>query len=355
MSNTPQSYADVLVVGQQLVLPSQYCAASGAAALGGISLLAGPVFCGTPTPPQFSVGAPMSVLNIVPSASVPAANALTISSDGLGALPYPTQGIIANAGIGHALLATLESGIAISPPSVMILTPTFSLITNEIHVGTKTQNGASVQNGTYSQNGASTKVGAKADTGVRCEASKASQLTDLFVAGPCTAQDFYCLTGTLKQALQIARIALAKAGKGFDIPHPTKEEHRLRYICLEGPEVGAYIRGTLKDSDTIELPDYWRKLCIPESITVNLTPIGRYQELYVEEIIEWGTKVKIRNASGSSIHCHYTVFAERVLHDKLQVEYKGLTPADYPGDNSEYALAGWDYARPNEGFKTSSL
>ena len=29
--------------------------------------------------------------------------------------------------------------------------------------------------------------------------------------------------------------------KGFDIKHPTKENHRLRYVCLEGPEGGVYL------------------------------------------------------------------------------------------------------------------
>lgn len=160
--------------------------------------------------------------------------------------------------------------------------------------------------------------------------------------------DVVSSAATLNQTFAIATKALALAGKGFDIPHPTKDDHRLRYICLEGPEVGAYLRGTLKDSDTIELPDYWKELVYEDSITVNLTPIGRFQELFVEEHVEWGTRIKVRSASGSSVHCHYTVFGERKTEDKLQVEYKGLTPGDYPGDNSEYALAGWDYARPGE-------
>ncbi len=145
------------------------------------------------------------------------------------------------------------------------------------------------------------------------------------------------------------------AGKGFDIPHPTKEKHRLRYICLEGPEVGAYIRGTLKNLDTIDLPEYWRKLCKPETITVNLTPVGHHQELYVEENIQWGTKIKVKNNSGTPIHCHYTVFAERVTQDQLKVEYEGLTPYDYPGDNTEYALGGWDYARHKGEYKPPGL
>jgi len=136
---------------------------------------------------------------------------------------------------------------------------------------------------------------------------------------------------------------LEVAGKGFDITHPTKPGHRLRYICLEGPEIGTYLRGTLKDENVIELPDYWTEDFIyPESITVNLTPIGSYQQLYVKNII--GRKVTIENnIYNGEINCHYTIFAERKTKDRLQPEYEGNTPLDYPGDNSEYSLAGWDY------------
>ena len=183
------------------------------------------------------------------------------------------------------------------------------------------------------------------DTNLALEVGNAPSVNATLQVGT----DVVSSAGTLNVTTAIAKAAMKKAGKGFDIPHPTKDEHRLRYICLEGPEVGAYIRGTLKDSDTIELPDYWKELVYEDSITVNLTPIGRFQELFVEEHVEWGTRIKVRSASGSSVHCHYTVFGERKTEDKLQVEYKGLTPGDYPGDNSEYALAGWDYARPGEG------
>lgn len=174
--------------------------------------------------------------------------------------------------------------------------------------------------------------------------------------GQVSARDFITGTATLLETFAIAKKALALAGKGFDIPHPTKNNHRLRYICLEGPEVGAYIRGTLKGSDVIQLPEYWKKLCKPETITVNLTPVNYHQELYVEEIIQnEGTEIKIKSNSGKPIYCHYTVFAERVTNDQLKVEYEGLTPYDYPGDNSEYALGGWDYARHKGEHKSSNL
>ncbi len=326
---------DSLSLGVQAITPVEAVNPIGSNLFGGggVGLLAGPIFMGQPTPGVFSAAKVVSVVNIVPSpTSVPGGNALNISSDGLGTIAYPGIGLLANA-ISHTLTCEFVSTIELVSGAIVLTSPTIEFFANEVHVGT------------VNQAGAKNEIGAKTDTGVRAESSSASQLADLTVSGPVTAVDFYSVATTLNETYAIATKALSLAGKGFDIPHPTKEDHRLRYICLEGPEVGAYIRGTLKDSDTIELPDYWRKLCKSETITVNLTPIGRYQELYVEEGVEWGSKIKVRNASGSSVHCHYTVFAERVTHDKLQVEYKGLTPDDYPGDNSEYAIGGWDYAR----------
>ena len=77
----------------------------------------------------------------------------------------------------------------------------------------------------------------------------------LDVGVPSTgAADYVTVGASLNGTQALASSAMSLAGKGFDIPHPVKKEHRLRYICLEGPEVGAYFRGTLKDNDTIELP-----------------------------------------------------------------------------------------------------
>jgi len=127
--------------------------------------------------------------------------------------------------------------------------------------------------------------------------------------------------------------------KGFDIPHPTKKEHRLRYICVEGPSAEVYLRGKLKDKTFIDLPEYWRNLVDAETIGVALTPVGHYQELYVDKI-EWGSRIQIKNNSGSAINCDYIVFAERKDTCKNISEYKGLTPSDYPGDNSTYNING---------------
>lgn len=132
------------------------------------------------------------------------------------------------------------------------------------------------------------------------------------------------------------------AKKGFDIPHPTKQDHRLRYICVEGPSAEVYLRGKLKDQTFIDLPEYWRNLVDAETIGVTLTPVGHYQELFVEKI-EWGSRIQIRNNAGSAINCDYIVFAERKDTSKNIPEYQGLTPADYPGDNKEYVINGKFY------------
>ncbi len=126
--------------------------------------------------------------------------------------------------------------------------------------------------------------------------------------------------------------AKSQPAKPFDIKHPSKANHRLRHVSLEGPEIAVYYRGKLKDSGVIELPDYWNGFVEPESITVNLTPIGCYQELFVEKI-EWGRNIIVKNQSGGPIDCHYTVYAERIDLDKLIVEYEGESIHDYPGQD----------------------
>ena len=123
------------------------------------------------------------------------------------------------------------------------------------------------------------------------------------------------------------------AKKNFDIPHPTKESHRLRYVCLEGPDADVYIKGKLTEGNVIKLPDYWPKLVNPETINVTLTPIGTYQELFVEDI-QWGTRVIVKNNAGGPVKCFYQIMAERIDVEKNIPEYRGLTPMEYPGDNS---------------------
>ena len=133
--------------------------------------------------------------------------------------------------------------------------------------------------------------------------------------------------------------------KGFDIVHPSKKGHRLRHICLEGPEGGVYIRGKVKNDKVILLPDYWKELVDINSITVQLQPIGAHQDIIVKR---WDAeKVELQSKPGIPIHCFYHIFAERIDGEQLVVEYEGETPDEYPGDNSQYSIAGYHYDTRN--------
>ena len=128
--------------------------------------------------------------------------------------------------------------------------------------------------------------------------------------------------------------------KPFDIEHPTKGKgHRLRYACIEGPEVGVYYRGRLKESNVIQLPYYWKDLVDENSITVQLQPIGSNQNLVIQEfnnefivIAEDSTNTDLITDL-STIDCFYHVYGERKDINPLIVEYEGKTWQDYPDPN----------------------
>ena len=115
--------------------------------------------------------------------------------------------------------------------------------------------------------------------------------------------------------------------------------HRLRYACIEGPEVGVYYRGRLKESNVIELPYYWKDLVDENSITVQLQPIGSNQNLVIQEfnnefivIAEDSTNTDLITDL-STIDCFYHVYGERKDINPLIVEYEGETWQDYPDPN----------------------
>jgi hypothetical protein len=110
--------------------------------------------------------------------------------------------------------------------------------------------------------------------------------------------------------------SITATSKSFEIDHPTKPNMRLRYGSLEGPENGVYVRGISTDS-VIELPDYWTGLVDEDTITVNLTPVGFFQPLFVDNIKD----NKIYVAGSDVMSYSYIVLAERKDIDKLEVEF----------------------------------
>ena len=131
------------------------------------------------------------------------------------------------------------------------------------------------------------------------------------------------ITGPITSATEVTAAGITLTSrKPFDIPHPTKKGYRLRHVCLEGPESGVYYRGRLTGKNVIELPEYWRGLVDPETITVTLTQIKTSQDLIIDGI-EWGSRIKIKSGNGTGIDCFYLVHAERADGEKLIVEYEG--------------------------------
>jgi len=139
--------------------------------------------------------------------------------------------------------------------------------------------------------------------------------------------------------------------KNFDIPHPAKQNWRLRHTCLEGPENGVYFRGKVKEygrfSVDIDLPSYWVGFVDIDNITVTLTPFDVPQSLYYKldghKITVYSSDKKI-----TTMKFDYQIFAERIDGEKLIPEYGGNSPNDYPGDNRQYSVVGWDYDKRNE-------
>ena len=128
------------------------------------------------------------------------------------------------------------------------------------------------------------------------------------------------------------------AKKDFDIQHPTLDGWRLRHVAPEAPSADVYVRGKVKNTTEITLPEYWNGLVDTESITVSLTPIGAHQDVIVKRIDE--NKVYLQARGGMPINCFYHIFGERKDCEKNIPEYKGTSPKDYPGDNTQYLQSG---------------
>jgi len=154
--------------------------------------------------------------------------------------------------------------------------------------------------------------------------------------------------------------------KAFDIEHPTKGKgHRLRYVCLEGPESAVYCRGRLKESNVITLPDYWKGLVHEDSITVQLQPIGSNQNLVIQEfnnefivIAEDSTNTDLVTDL-STIDCFYHVYGERKDVNPLLVEYEGNSRYDYPDPNfredSDIPFEDLNFVDPKYNFPRNTI
>jgi len=210
-------------------------------------------------------------------------------------------------------------------------------------LGFNLHNGVTTQLGAHITNGENVTLGIELRSAVISNSLKASESSligkntnivgknvniggqDIYMGGPIVNIDAFAGDITVGTHTLSAK-------KDFDIPHPTKDGWRLRHVCIEGPTADVYYRGKVS-GNIIELPDYWKGLVDEETITVTLTPIGEYQQLFVEAIQD--NRIYIKNHLDTSTYCHYLICAERKDVEKNIPEYQGGYE-DYPGNNTDY-------------------
>jgi len=116
--------------------------------------------------------------------------------------------------------------------------------------------------------------------------------------------------------------------KNFAVVDPADSRQAIYYTALEGPEAGTYFRGTArtaKGEAVIELPDYFARLTEPERLTVQLTPLGTWGQLYVAE--KTPSRLVVRIAPGSTdLEFDYFVQGVRKGYLDYQVQRPNTLP-----------------------------
>jgi hypothetical protein len=110
--------------------------------------------------------------------------------------------------------------------------------------------------------------------------------------------------------------------KNFAVVDPADSRHAIYYAALEGPEAGTYFRGTAETSGgeaVIELPGHFARVTEVERMTVQLTPIGSWGQLYVAE--KTPGRLVVRTAPGTAdLEFDYWVQGVRKGYLDFQVE-----------------------------------
>ena len=294
----------------------------GPAAVPGSIFASGCVLIGSPL--SFPIPSPEAALMISrPSlanpraAAIPSIVKITTKAN---VPPTPLDVMIGDPGVGMVGM-TLNTAMIniVDSVAINIVTPTRNSVGNKAHAGASQRTGAEVD------------TGAEVHTGVNVNNAKTVDNTTRTVATVTSCPVFKGKTFT----------GYSLGNKGFDIPHPTRKGKRLRHICVEGPESAIYIRGKLKGTHIIDIPEYWQGLVDYDTITVNLTPCGKPDlSLYVKEIRD--NKIILSSDHLTQVECFYQVWGNRI-GPELHVEYDGESPADYPGDQSGHSIAGYTY------------
>ena len=303
------------------------CLGIGPAAIPGSIFASGDVLIGSPlsypipaTPEAALMVARPNVATNPLASKVPSLFKVTTKAN---LPPTPLDVMLGDPGIGMVGI-TVNSLIIniVNATQINIVSPETLLIGKKTHIGMNLKTGVEIRTGSCNETGFKYRAGFSRDAGVRKVSSPV--FAPIFVGN-------------------VTRCSGKSSGaKSFDIEHPSKEGHRLRHVCVEGPTSDVYVRGRLKDKNVIELPEYWKGLVDSDSITVQLQPIGdRHFHLNIVKVDN--QKIVVKEEDDKPIDCFYHIYGERKDVEKNIAEYEGETPADYPGDQSDYSIAGFTY------------
>ena len=302
------------------------CLGIGPMAIPGTIFASGAVLVGSPLS-YAAIAKPEAALMVArPNpATNPNASALSIFkvTSKANLPPTPRDVVLGDEGVGMVGITVNSLSIdIINATYINIISPETFLIGKKTHIGMNLKTGVEIRTGACNETGFKWRAGFSRDAGSRN------------VSGICKAPVF------IGQVSQCS--GKSTGAKSFDIEHPSKEGYRLRHVCVEGPTSDVYVRGRLKDKNVIELPEYWKGLVDSDSITVQLQPIGdRHFHLNIVEVDN--QKIVVKEADDKAIDCFYHVYGERKDVEKNISEYEGESPADYPGDQSDYSIAGFTY------------
>ena len=151
--------------------------------------------------------------------------------------------------------------------------------------------------------------------------ASANMFKIIYTGGTSTDKVLQTANGSGTNFYVTANGDLSATSKSFLIPNKFKPGYMLRHGSLEGPEHGVYFRGRLENSNIIALPDYWGWLVDENTITVQLTPIGKHQKYLIKTIST--NQIEISNEiENDNINCFYIIHGERKDIDKMIVDEK---------------------------------
>ncbi|HEX8088814.1 MAG TPA: hypothetical protein VF762_08180, partial [Blastocatellia bacterium] len=107
--------------------------------------------------------------------------------------------------------------------------------------------------------------------------------------------------------------------KNFVQAHPTDPTKEIVYVSLEGPEAGTYIRGTAKLSKgeaVVKLPEYFSLVTNDDGMTVQLTPRGKWLQLYT--VSSNASQIIVRAEGGETGDFDYLVQGVRKGYENHQ-------------------------------------